>query len=197
MADRMTESQRHKCMSHIRSKDTMPEVVLRRELFKRGFRFRKNVRSLPGTPDIVLPKYRTCIFVNGCFWHGHRGCRHYTIPKTNSDFWKDKIRRNIERDAADVQNLEALSWNAITVWECELKPKLLAATVGRVADELSRNRSKWTEYRELRRKDRAFAAEQTRRHQEILANLEAELNQQFHIPQRIRRMSRKEQETQR
>ena len=96
-----------------------------------------------------------------------------------------------------MQNLEALSWNAITVWECELKPKLLAATVGRVADELSRNRSKWTEYRELRRKDRAFAAEQTRRHQEILANLEAELNQQFHIPQRIRRMSRKEQETQR
>ena len=139
MSDKMTKQQRSRCMSHIRSKSTTPEIVLRKELFRRGFRFRKNVSSLPGTPDIVLPKYRTCIFVNGCFWHGHRGCRHYTIPKTNADFWKDKIRRNIERDAADVQNLEVLSWNVITVWECELKPKLLAATVGRVADELLKN----------------------------------------------------------
>lgn len=79
-------------MSHIRSRDTTPEIVLRKELFRLGFRFRKNVRSLPGTPDIVLPKYRTCIFINGCFWHGHRGCQYYTIPKTNADFWKDKIR---------------------------------------------------------------------------------------------------------
>ena len=77
MADIMTESQWHKCMSHIRLKDTMPEVVLRRELSRQGFRFRKNVRSLPGMPDIVVPKYRTCIFVNGCFWHGHTGCRYY------------------------------------------------------------------------------------------------------------------------
>lgn len=77
MADRMTELQRHKCMSHIRLKDTMPEVVLRRELSRRGFRFRKNVRSLPGMPDMVLSKYRTCIFVNGCFWHGYKECRYY------------------------------------------------------------------------------------------------------------------------
>mgnify|MGYP003390467636 FL=1 len=192
MSDKMTKQQRSRCMSHIRSKSTIPEIVLRKELFRRGFRFRKNVSSLPGTPDIVLPKYRTCIFVNGCFWHGHRGCRHYTIPKTNADFWKDKIRRNIERDAADVQNLEVLSWNVITVWECELKPKLLAATVGRVADELLKNQSKWTEYRELRRKDRAFAAEQARRHRELLARLEAELALQFHIPERIRMMSKEE-----
>lgn len=85
MADRITEPQRHECMSHIRSKDTVPEIMLRRELFRRGFRFRKNVRSLPGTPDIVLPKYRTCIFVNGCFWHGHKGCRYYTVPKTKPE----------------------------------------------------------------------------------------------------------------
>lgn len=193
MADRMTESQRHKCMSHIRSKDTMPEVVLRRELFKRGFRFRKNVRSLPGTPDIVLPKYRTCIFINGCFWHGHGGCRYYTIPKTNADFWKDKIKRNIERDAADAQNLEALSWNVITVWECELRSKQFVATVERVAAELSGNLSKWEEYRELRRKDRTSAAEQARRRRELLTRLEAELDLQFHIPEGIRRMSRKGQ----
>ena len=141
MADMMTESQRHECMSHIRSRDTVPEVVLRRELFRRGFRFRKNVRSLPGTLDIVLPKYRTCIFVNGCFWHGHIGYRYYTIPKTNADFWKGKIRRNIERDAADAQALEALSWNVITVWECELNPKRLAATVEHVVSELSKNLS--------------------------------------------------------
>lgn len=92
-----------------------------------------------------------------------RGCRHYTIPKTNADFWKGKIRRNIERDAADAQALEALSWNVITVWECELNPKRLAATVEHVVSELSKNLSSWEEYQELRRKDRAFATEQARR----------------------------------
>ena len=185
----MTESQRHKCMSHIRSKDTMPEVVLRRELHRRGFRFRKNVRSLPGTPDIVLPKYRTCIFVNGCFWHGHKGCRYYSIPKTNADFWKDKVKRNIERDALNIQNLEALSWHVITVWECELKPKQLQATMGRVVSELSDNLQKWEEYRERRRRDRAFAVDQACRHRELLARIEAELALQFHIPERIRKAS--------
>lgn len=190
MPDKMTKQQRHKCMSHIRSRDTVPEIVLRGELFRRGFRFRKNVRSLPGTPDIVLPKYRTCIFINGCFWHGHRGCRYYTIPKTNAVFWKDKIRRNIERDAADVQNLEVLSWNVITVWECELKPKRLATTVEHVVSELSKNQSSWEEYRELRRKDRVFATEQARRRRELMVRLEAEL--QFHIPKRIRRVAKEE-----
>lgn len=185
----MTESQRHKCMSHIRSKDTVPEVVLRRELFRRGFRFRKNVRSLPGTPDIVLPKYRTAIFVNGCFWHGHNGCRYYTVPKTNADFWKAKAKRNAERDALDIGNLEALSWSVITVWECELKPRQLAATLERVTAELPDNRRKWEAYKERRHRDRAFAVEQARRHKELLARLEAELDLQFHIPERPRRLS--------
>lgn len=192
MADRMTESQRHECMSHIRSKDTVPEVVLRGELFRRGFRFRKNVRSLPGTPDIVLPRYRTCIFVNGCFWHGHKGCRYYTVPKTNVDFWKDKVKRNIERDALNLQNLEALSWSVITVWECELKPKLLPETMARIVLEISDNQLKWEEYRELRRRDRAFAVEQARKHRELLARLEAELDLQFRIPEKIRRESKVE-----
>lgn len=192
MADRMTELQRHKCMSHIRSKDTVPEVVLRRELFKQGFRFRKNVRTLPGTPDIVLPKYRTCIFVNGCFWHGHKGCRYYTVPKTNVDFWKDKVKRNIERDALNIQNLEALSWHVITVWECELKSKRLPGTMERIMSGLSANQLKWEEYRERRRRDRAFAVEQARKHRELLARLEAELDLQFRIPKKIRKESKVE-----
>lgn len=190
MSDKMTKQQRSRCMSHIRSKDTTPEIVLRKELFRLGFRFRKNVRSLPGTPDIVLPKYRTCIFINGCFWHGHRGCRYYTIPKTNAGFWKDKIRRNVERDAADVQNLEVLSWNVITVWECELKPKRLAATVEHVVSELSKNQSNWEEYLELRRKGRAFATEQARRHRELMVRLEVELSPYFHTSPKIRRMEK-------
>lgn len=187
----MTESQRHECMSHIRSKDTVPEMVLRRELFRRGFRFRKNVRSLPGTPDIVLPMYRTCIFVNGCFWHGHKGCRYYNVPKTNADFWKNKVKHNIERDALTRQTLEALSWGVVTVWECELKPNFLPVTVERVISELSGNRRKWVEYRVKRRESRRFAIEQSRRHRELLAGLESELDRQFHIPEKIRRMSRK------
>ena len=179
-------------MSHIRSKDTVPEVILRRELFRRGFRFRKNVRSLPGTPDIVLPKYRTAIFVNGCFWHGHKGCRYYTVPKTNVDFWKDKVKRNIERDALNNQNLEVLSWSVISVWECELKPKLLPETMECITSELSDNQLKWKEYRERRRRDRTFAVEQTRRHRELLARLETELDLQFHIPEKIRKESKVE-----
>lgn len=193
MPDKMTERQRHECMSHIRSRDTGPETVLRKELFRRGFRFRKNVRMLPGMPDIVLPKYRTCIFVNGCFWHGHKGCRYYTVPKTNVGFWQDKVRRNIERDAKNTRDLEVLSWQVITVWECDLKSKNLAATLERVASGLSDNLRKWEEYRERRRKDRAFATEQVRKHREILARLEAELDAQFNIPEKIRRMSREEQ----
>lgn len=192
MADKMTESQRHDCMSHIRSKDTVPEVVLRMELFRRGFRFRKNVRSLPGTPDIVLPKFRTCIFVNGCFWHGHRGCRYYTLPKSNTAFWRDKVRRNRERDALNVQNLESLSWSVITVWECELKPKRLAATMSRVTSELSENQLKWEACRARRRNDRAFALAQARRHRELLARLEAELDLQFSIPASVRKASKEE-----
>lgn len=188
----MTESQRHDCMSHIRSKDTVPEVVLRRELFRRGFRFRKNVRSLPGTPDIVLSKFRTCIFVNGCFWHGHRGCRYYTVPKSNTAFWRDKVSRNRERDALNIQDLESLSWCVITVWECALKPKRLAATMSRVTSELSENQRKWEEYQERRRTDRRFAMEQARRHRALLARLEAELDLQFSIPESVRKASKEE-----
>ncbi len=129
MADTITEQQRHKCMSHIRSKDTVPEIMVRKELFRRGFRFRKNVRTLPGSPDIVLPKYRTVIFVNGCFWHGHEGCKYYVLPKTNVEFWKNKIERNRSRDIEERQQLTSMGWHCITIWECQLKPKVRQQTL--------------------------------------------------------------------
>lgn len=190
MADKMTEHQRHECMSHIRSKDTNPEVTVRRELFRRGFRFRKNVRSLPGTPDIVLPRYRTVIFINGCFWHGHKGCRLYTVPKTNVRFWTDKIERNRSRDQLNIQRLESLEWNVITVWECQLGKAEISSTIDTLEASIRSNEAKWRAYRDRRRQDRQFALEQARKRREIAALLEAELDGQFHIPARIRRMSK-------
>ena len=190
MPDTMTENQRHECMSHIRSKDTNPEVSVRGELFRRGFRFRKNVRSLPGTPDIVLPRYRTVIFINGCFWHGHKGCRLYTVPKTNVRFWTDKIERNRSRDRLNIQRLESLEWNVITVWECQLGKAEISSTIDTLEATIRSNEARWQAYRARRRQDRQFALEQARKRREIAALLEAELDGQFHIPARIRRMSK-------
>lgn len=186
----MTKQQRHECMSHIRSKDTNPEVTVRRELFRRGFRFRKNVRSLPGTPDIVLPRYRTVIFINGCFWHGHKGCRLYTVPKTNVRFWTDKIERNRSRDQLNIQRLESLEWNVITVWECQLGKAEISSTIDMLEATIRSNEARWRAYRDRRRQDRQFALEQARKRREIAALLEAELDGRFHIPARIRRMSK-------
>ena len=121
MADVMTPQQRHVCMSHIRSKDTKPEQLVRQALWHNGFRYRLHVKVLPGKPDIVLPKYRTVIFINGCFWHGHEGCRYYVIPKTNTSFWLDKITSNKVRDARDKSALNEAGWRVVTIWECELK----------------------------------------------------------------------------
>lgn len=119
----MTKEQRHRCMAAIRGKDTKPELIVRKFLFARGFRYRLNHPRLPGHPDIVLRKYRTVIFVNGCFWHGHEGCKHYVIPKTNVSFWQAKIERNRNRDAENLRSLYSMGWHCITVWECQLKPK--------------------------------------------------------------------------
>lgn len=110
-------------MSAVKGKNTKPEMVVRKYLWCKGFRYRVNDSRLPGHPDIVLRKYRTCIFVNGCFWHGHEGCRYYTIPKTNTDFWVKKITRNIERDREKQHQLELMGWHCIIVWECDLKGK--------------------------------------------------------------------------
>ena len=190
MPDRMTPEQRHDCMASIHSENTRPEQAVRRELWHRGYRFRKCVRTLPGTPDIVLPKYRTCIFVNGCFWHGHKGCSKFVMPKTRTEFWANKIERNQERDLVNIQRLESIGWSAITVWECELGKSSIENTMEKIESMLEENRTKWEAYQAHRRESRKFAIEQARRRREINAIIEAELKERFGIPERIRRLSR-------
>ena len=129
MSDRLTKEQRHKNMSAIRGKNTKPELLVRKFLFSRGFRYRLNHPRLPGHPDLVLRKYRTVIFVNGCFWHGHDGCKYFVLPKTNSEFWKNKIQKNKERDIKEQKELASMGWHCITVWECQLKPALREQTL--------------------------------------------------------------------
>lgn len=190
MPDRMTPEQRHDCMASIHSEDTRPEQAVRRELWHRGYRFRKCVRTLPGTPDIVLPKYRTCIFVNGCFWHGHKGCSKFVMPKTRTEFWVNKIARNQERDLVNIQRLESIGWSAIIVWECELGKSCIENTMEKIESMLEENRTKWEAYQAHRRESRKFAIEQARRRREVNAIIEAELKERFSIPERIKRLSR-------
>ena len=131
-------------MAAVKSKDTKPEIIVRKGLWERGFRYRVNHKQLPGHPDLVLKKYRTCIFVNGCFWHGHfveldkmestQCCR---LPNKNRDFWVTKIRRNKERDKEEQRRLAKLGWHCITVWECELKPSKLEKTLDSIAFTLN------------------------------------------------------------
>jgi DNA mismatch endonuclease (patch repair protein) len=149
--DKLSAEQRHACMAAIRSKDTKPEMVVRRGLWSRGFRYRLNSPRLPGHPDLVLRKYRTCIFVNGCFWHGHgvampsameegsivnsECCK---IPTTNREFWVKKIRRNQQRDSEEQGELAKMGWHSITVWECELTPKRREQTLKRLVFTLNK-----------------------------------------------------------
>lgn len=129
MTDVMTPEQRRRCMQHIHSRNTKPEILVRKFLFAAGLRFRNNVRRLPGTPDIVLKKYKTVIFINGCFWHGHSDCHLFRLPKTNTDFWRSKIERNKLRDARINSELRDMGWNVIQIWECQLRPKYREATL--------------------------------------------------------------------
>ena len=129
MADRMTPEQRHHCMSRIRGRDTKPELVVRRWLWRQGYRYRLYVKSMPGRPDIVMRKWRTVIFVNGCFWHGHECGNNRRRPATNTQFWQEKIQRNRQRDARNQATLQAAGWNVIVVWECQLTPKRRSATL--------------------------------------------------------------------
>ena len=142
--DRLSAEQRHKNMAAIHSKDTKPEMIVRKGLWSKGFRYRLNSPRLPGHPDLVLKKYRTCIFVNGCFWHGHmidiqtfENSECCKIPKTNREFWVAKIRRNKERDKEDQKRLAAMGWHCITVWECELKPSKREETLNAIAFTLN------------------------------------------------------------
>lgn len=142
--DKISNELRHKTMSAIPSKGTTPELIVRHGLWKRGFRYRLNHKRLPGHPDLVLRKYRTCIFVNGCFWHGHyieldkmessRCCR---LPILNRDFWVAKIRRNKERDKEEQRKLAEMGWHCITIWECELNPKQMEQTLDSIAFTLN------------------------------------------------------------
>ena len=121
MVDKFSKETRSYVMSQIRGKDTKPEMLVRSYLFSRGLRFRKNDRRYPGSPDVVLPKYNTVVFVHGCFWHHHEGCRYATMPKSNVEYWEKKLYGNVERDERNRKELEEMGWVVITVWECELK----------------------------------------------------------------------------
>ncbi|MGC4250570.1 MAG: very short patch repair endonuclease [Sphingobium sp.] len=125
MADRITPEARSANMSRVPNKNTKPELKVRSTLHRAGYRFRLHGRTLPGSPDIVLPKYRTAIFVHGCFWHGHEGCRRSKLPATRTDFWAAKISRNKERDCDAEQELIALGYHVVTLWECELRSESL------------------------------------------------------------------------
>lgn len=139
MPDVLTPAQRHRCMSHIRSKATKPEILVRRWLWSHGYRYRLNVKSVPGKPDIVMRKYRTAIFVNGCFWHGHEGCKQFVPPKTNTGFWQTKIARNRERDQRNYDELTHAGWQVIVIWQCNLTKQKLDPTMQQVAVTLNHN----------------------------------------------------------
>lgn len=138
MVDFLTPSERSERMSRIRSSNTSPEVSLRSSLHALGFRFRLHRKDLPGKPDIVLPRYRTVIFVHGCFWHRHQGCKVATIPKSNTKFWVEKFDRNAARDTRTKALLEFQGWRVVVVWECELVSSRKAAEAAlRVASEVA------------------------------------------------------------
>lgn len=135
MADNHSPEVRKYNMSRIRSKGTQPEEKVRKYLFSQGFRYRKNVKKLPGCPDIVLAKYKTVIFVQGCFWHMH-DCGRFHWPATNTDYWRPKILRNVERDRASQEQLSADGWKVLLVWECQLKPKQIQNTLEELVEAI-------------------------------------------------------------
>ena len=180
-------------MSRIRGKDTKPELLVRKGLHSRGFRFRLQDRNLPGRPDIVLPKYGVAIMINGCFWHGHGGCRYATKPKSNIEFWETKIARNKHRDEVTSAHLEALGWTVIIVWECELRGKEKAeARIQTLAEEI-RSAGELKKQKEARRiLSRAAAKRERELMLERQDALEKEIKRMFPIPQKIKIASKEE-----
>ena len=134
--DILTKEQRHHCMSAIKGKNTKPELLVRKFLFAHGFRYRLNYQRLPGHPDIVLRKYKTCIFVNGCFWHKHEGCKYFVWPQNNAEFWRKKIDSNILRDQKKEEQLRCNGWHVIVVWECQLKTANRQETLEKLVMEI-------------------------------------------------------------
>lgn len=135
MADNHSKEIRSMNMSHIRSKDSKPEEMVRKYLFSKGFRYRKNVKELPGKPDIVLPKYKTVVFINGCFWHKH-DCPRFVWPSSNIEYWVPKIEKNAQRDAENAQWLKDHGWNVLTVWECQLKKNIAEDTLTKLVSRI-------------------------------------------------------------
>lgn len=125
-------------MSRIRSKDTKPEMLVRKFLFAKGFRYRLHDKKLPGKPDIVLAKYKTVIFIHGCFWHGHEGCKYYVVPKTRTEWWLNKISNNIINDNKAIEALQNLGWKVIVLWECELKPVAFPQTMNQLIKAINK-----------------------------------------------------------
>lgn len=134
--DNLSKDVRHYNMSHIRSKNSKPEEIVRKYLFAHGFRYRKNVKGLPGCPDIVLKKYGTVIFINGCFWHKH-DCGRFVWPISNEMYWRNKIERNVARDSQSYQQLKELGWKVLVVWECELKRAMRDKTLQKLIEAIN------------------------------------------------------------
>lgn len=136
MADVHNKETRSYNMSRIKGRDTKPEMLVRKFLFTHGFRYRLNVKDLPGKPDIVLPKYKTVIFINGCFWHGHKGCRYFVLPKTNTEFWLNKIKNTQKRDQIAEVKLNVQGWRVVKIWECELLSQNIKSTLSRLIEKI-------------------------------------------------------------
>jgi DNA mismatch endonuclease (patch repair protein) len=136
MADTVTQPKRSSIMKAVGNKNTKPEMIVRRYLHAQGFRFRIHSKKLSGTPDIVLAKYKYVIYINGCFWHGHEGCKKATVPKSNTDFWLNKLKRNKERDTVHANKLIDQGWKVITIWECELSNKQQLITLEKLKQDL-------------------------------------------------------------
>ena len=179
MPDTLTPAQRHANMAAIHSASTKPELLLRKALWRLGFRYRVNDKRLPGKPDIVLPKFRTVIFVHGCFWHGHKDCKNYTVPKTNTDFWTAKIARNQQRDQDTWRQLEAKGWAVIIVWECELNRSCFPETITAVATQIHKNGETFRSAQDERSKAREEYRQQRHLQREHEASLKAELQEKF------------------
>lgn len=139
MADVHEPEVRSYNMSQIKATDTKPEMVVRKFLHSNGFRYRLHVKDLPGKPDLVLPKYNTVIQVHGCFWHAHEGCKYFKIPKTRTEWWKEKLYGNRARDRENIKSLEELGWNVIVIWECELKSSNFKSTLIELISNLKQN----------------------------------------------------------
>ena len=191
--DTLTLSLRSHCMSRIRGKNTKPEFLVRKGLHARGFRFRLHNKKLPGSPDIVLPKYAVAIMVNGCFWHEHKGCRYATKSKTNIEFWETKIARNRHRDEVTTAHLEALGWTVITVWECELRGKLESnVRLDKLADEIRFIGESKIQQEAMRQQNRSMGRKLREEMIRRQAQLEAEIDLLFPIPTRIKKASLEE-----